>query len=982
MKRDVLYVAVALLFMYAVQGPIHPAEGSIRPLPEKPRNHLPAVDPENDEKPHSLDFLNILDGLKDSDDYRRIRESAQKMDDAHLKDEFYRIDAMLNDGYYEDALSRCEKVLKNTPGIWLFHYCKAVAYHLIGRLDESLRELNRAMALNPDLPNVQLWQANIYLQKGDLAKANERIFNALKANQHNLEARLLLAKLKIYKQDYAGGIDEIKNVIRLSKTNENAHILLAKIYSEMGRHKEALDLIESFSTGSTGTVPSQRVQAAKIEFLLALKQVGQAQTLYEKYFQGKETYDALTVELDLSHAQKDYDKSIAVSEKLIEKYPRSYAGFLSGLYAGLSKRDFAQSEKLLQKMKGCFPTFPWINKVIADVLFARERYAQAEIFYRKALARHPESLSSYQDLGWCYTTHGRYQDALDVFQAGFERFPRDYLLHKFAGKAYRELNLYKKSIIHYQQAIKVFPDRIGAHVGLGSTYNYAGNLDLAIESYQRAIKIYPYYFEPFWGIANASLKQKNYPKAIKYAKTAISMSPQKGLPYSTLAQAYYDAGEPKQAEAVCRGMTDTVTSNAEGLLFLGYCWRGIEKFDEALAAFQASNKISPGSNKHEVIGNIYQNLGKYPEAVQDYDRAFEMGLASVDLYYNIGLCYLNLSRLDEAEASLKKALALNPEGSKTYHGLADVYLKKDMRDLALDHLNRAVELDPGNTKALCARGRQLGLSGKQELAMRDYNRALEIDNESALAYHLRGTLYAAREDFENATADYRKALKINPEYVECHVSLGLVYQKQSRFIAAQSEYEKAAAINPDSEVTRLALGNLFLESNAFNQAIRQYEIGLEKGRTLQKELNYSLGLAYKKKGDVEKAALFYQKTLEADPAYFQAHYNLGVIYGQSGALDKSEHHFQEALKTHPKDVDTLNNLGYTYYLKRMFTMADECYAKALGQMPSNGLCHYNKALNHYAQKEFNLAVRHLDLAAKNGYKGSPRFHHALEAYRN
>ena len=493
MKRGVLYVAVALLFMSVVQWPIHPAEGSIRPLPEKPRNHLPAVDPENDEKPHSLDFLNILDGLKDSDDYRRIRESAQKMDDAHLKDEFYRIDAMLNDGYYEDALSRCEKVLKNTPGIWLFHYCKAVAYHLIGRLDESLRELNRAMALNPDLPNVQLWQANIYLQKGDLAKANERIFNALKANQHNLEARLLLAKLKIYKQDYAGGIDEIKNVIRLSKTNENAHILLAKIYSEMGRHKEALDLIESFSTGSTGTVLSQRVQAAKIEFLLALKQVGQAQTLYEKYFQGKETYDALTVELDLSHAQKDYDKSIAVSEKLIEKYPRSYAGFLSGLYAGLSKRDFAQSERAIAKDE----------RVLSHVSLDQQGHSRRSVcpgevcpsrnFLSKGVApqpRHPESLSSYQDLGWCYTTHGRYQDALDVFQAGFERFPRDYLLHKFAGKAYRELNLYKKSIIHYQQAIKVFPDRIGAHVGLGSTYNYAGNLlpvclslDLAIHGF-------------------------------------------------------------------------------------------------------------------------------------------------------------------------------------------------------------------------------------------------------------------------------------------------------------------------------------------------------------------------------------------------------------------------------------------------------------------------------------------------------------------
>ncbi len=111
----------------------------------------------------------------------------------------------------------------------------------------------------------------------------------------------------------------------------------------------------------------------------------------------------------------------------------------------------------------------------------------------------------------------------------------------------------------------MFPDRIGAHVGLGSTYKTAGDFDLAVESYERAIKLYPYHFEAFWGIADTSLKQKNYPKAIKYAKTAISLSPQDGLTYSTLAQAYYEAGNPKQAEAVCRGMKDTVPSNAAGL---------------------------------------------------------------------------------------------------------------------------------------------------------------------------------------------------------------------------------------------------------------------------------------------------------------------------------------------------------------------------------------------------------------------------------
>jgi len=57
------------------------------------------------------------------------------------------------------------------------------------------------------------------------------------------------------------------------------------------------------------------------------------------------------------------------------------------------------------------------------------------------------------------------------------------------------------------------------------------------------------------------------------------------------------------------------------------------------------------------------------------------------------------------------------------------------------------------------------------------------------------------------------------------------------------------------------------------------------------------------------------------------------------------------------------------------------YQKAIELAPDYFLAHNNLAVVYYSRQEYELAIRHADLAAKIGYAVSPEFLRLLRPYR-
>ncbi len=113
--------------------------------------------------------------------------------------------------------------------------------------------------------------------------------------------------------------------------------------------------------------------------------------------------------------------------------------------------------------------------------------------------------------------------------------------------------------------------------------------------------------------------------------------------------------------------------------------------------------------------------------------------------------------------------------------------------------------------------------------------------------------------------------KERPNHPDVAINLGGAYILQRKWNRATKILGKAAVANPDNAMlwTNLAaaeLGNLQTAGpRQQERAIRAYERALQIDPTVP-NVHYHLGLIYKERGEIMRAAAFFQRALEVDPA--------------------------------------------------------------------------------------------------------------------
>ena len=80
-------------------------------------------------------------------------------------------------------------------------------------------------------------------------------------------------------------------------------------------------------------------------------------------------------------------------------------------------------------------------------------------------------------------------------------------------------------------------------------------------------------------------------------------------------------------------------------------------------------------------------------------------------------------------------------------------------------------------------------------------------------------------------------------------------------------------------------------------------------------INFNLGHALAKEGDLDGAIREFQETLRIKPDYAKAHSSLGIAFTQKGHLDAAIREYQEALRINPDDARSHSNLGIVFARK-------------------------------------------------------------------
>lgn len=236
---------------------------------------------------------------------------------------------------------------------------------------------------------------------------------------------------------------------------------------------------------------------------------------------------------------------------------------------------------------------------------------------------------------------------------------------------------------------------------------------------------------------------------------------------------------------------------------------GENQFTKAYQNFKLAAELAEDLGVTDTVtvyntGLSAERAEKYPEALEHYNRALELG-------YMEGRMYVFIALLHEKMGNEDKYIEVVKAGREAYPGDSDLirmelnsYLQSGKFEEAENNLKLAIENDPDDKSLHFALGVVYDNLGKMEEAAAAYKEAIKVDENYFDALYNLGALY------------FNNAVELNKAANES--SDDKVYQKKREeaaelFIKAEPFLDRARAIDPDDRNTLASLRQLYAFTN-------------------------------------------------------------------------------------------------------------------------------------------------------------------------
>jgi tetratricopeptide (TPR) repeat protein len=253
--------------------------------------------------------------------------------------------------------------------------------------------------------------------------------------------------------------------------------------------------------------------------------------------------------------------------------------------------------------------------------------------------------------------------------------------------------------------------------------------------------------------------------------------------------------------------------------------------------------------------------------------------------------YLARGQLDKAIAEWEKLAKEYPDGN-TSNTIGDLYLKSGNKSDAIDSFHKAASFF-----------RQEGFALK---ALALYKKILNINAGDSDALYSLGELNEAK----GLTTD---AIKY---YLASADSLSKEGKKEKLL----GIYERILSLSPSNIPLRNGVAEIYTKEGLMAEAVQQY---------------LHIARLYTEKGDTERAIIFYQKVLDAQPLSREAILELNSLYEGMDNFDKAIEQMKETVSLFPHDTEILLRCAEIHLMVKRFDEAREYIRQVVELEPAN-----------------------------------------------
>ncbi|HVG25790.1 MAG TPA: tetratricopeptide repeat protein [Thermoanaerobaculia bacterium] len=591
-----------------------------------------------------------------------------------------------DEGRFDEALSRIDRVIEKTPDDPVLRYERAMILIDAGKIDKAESELRQVVSKTPDFYDANRVLGRVLLDRGTSDKA--RVEEALK---------YLTAAYKGSPDDFSSGMAVAHILTSLNRLPEAERVLATMV--ERTPDQRALNfqyaqVLTKLGRGSESKQYLERAVAVDPTFTPAIQQL-----------------------LDIYEQENAFAKGAALLQPLIDEDPMNLEVQRQQAFFYLRAGDSRHARDRFRALVQADPKDARSTFYLAESLNDLEQYADAESLFEKLHTADPKDTDVIAGYG--------------LSLAGQKKWDA-------AGRQFQQL-----------LTVGDLPDHTSALARTQLAYIdlQKGNYDAAIET---AKSIFVFRDKPNTQAINVALeslrKQKKYAEMVtlldplvqkfdadpfvnaRYVE-ALTRSGQKGKAAQhaalqaktgtrnaiSAAEAYVQAGDIPAAAALMKAAANAKPDDLDLQFQLGSVLERNGDRDGAEKTFAALLEKNPNhAQALNYLGYMWAESGK------NLERAHEMLLKAVSqepgngaFVDSLGWVYFRLGKLDLAEKYLTDATTLLPRDATVHEHLGDVLAKRGDMKRALQSYRTALSLDPDEKESEKIRSKIAELESKK-----------------------------------------------------------------------------------------------------------------------------------------------------------------------------------------------------------------------------------------------------------------------------
>lgn len=588
--------------------------------------------------------------------------------------------------------------------------------------------------------------------------------------------------------------------------------------------------------------------------------------------------------------------------------------------------------------------------------YARAKYKEASIMYRRALQKDMRFGDAYYRLGLTDLKLGSYGEAANMLRRAISLQPTnvdaitklaDLFLVASTQDAAHSGPLIQEVKDFSDKLVQLNPDSYEGHRLKGQMALLARDPATGVKELQKANSVKPFQTDLVLAYFQALVANDQFPEAEKLARDMIAKDKTYSPIYDLLYLNYMKQNKPNDGEELLKLKIQNNPQRANYLLQLATHYYYLNRRPDMDSVAQRLSNEKDFPEGHLLLGDFYFfRAREYDHAQQQYEAAIK-ALPKDKALYQKRLVELYATRGNNSEANqlLTGILKDNPKDNDAIAMRAALMLTTGNREqinMAANDLQSLVTKMPHNhllrfnlARAMIAKGDVEGarlqleeaikirtdlisareLLARIYLARQDYGKALKeadeiigFDKNNLQGHLIRSSALLGMGDKDKARDELVFITKTYPQNAEARYQVGFLAWKEKDYKKSEQVFTELYKANPKDLRGLVGVIETLASENRLSDAVKAVQAAQEK-EPERRDLKVALANLEVRSEHYDEAIKIWQSLIEKEPKSPDLLYRLAETERRKGDLNLAIDSFRRCSQVAPNDTSCLLQLG-------------------------------------------------------------------------